>query len=159
MHPPRKPDLQPPPDGPRIRPVTDRDLPALLRLEEGFPGDRMSLRQFHSHLRSPRATLRVIEDGGPAGYCLLLRHAQRPAWRLYSIVVDSAWRGRGLGSRLLQDAIALARAAGAPALTLEVRKDNTAALALYRAHGFTQTAIRLGYYEDGATAVCLRLDL
>ena len=98
----------------------------------------------------------MIEDGGIAGYSLLLRHAQRQAWRLYSIVVDPARRGRGLGARLLQDAIDLATEAGAPALSLEVREDNPAALALYRAHGFAQTALRPGYYDDGAAAVCLR---
>jgi ribosomal protein S18 acetylase RimI-like enzyme len=103
--------------------------------------------------------IRVIDLQGVAGYSLLLRHVQRPAWRLYSIVVDPARRGLGLGAQLLQDAIALAVAAGAAALTLEVREDNTAALALYRACGFVETGQKPGYYEDGAAAVCLTRSL
>ena len=42
----------------------------------------------------------------------ILAHAQRPAWRLYSIVVDPARRGQGFGAVLLADAEAIARAAG-----------------------------------------------
>jgi ribosomal protein S18 acetylase RimI-like enzyme len=156
MHSPREPGVQPRSSGPLLRGARAEDLSALLALEAQFPGDRLSPRQFRHHLRSPRAVLRVIEHEGLAGYSLLLRHAQRPAWRLYSIVVDPARRGRGLGVRLLQDAMDQARAAGAVALTLEVREDNPSALGLYRAHGFARTALRPDYYHDGAAAVCLR---
>lgn len=128
----------------------------MIRLESLFPGDRLSPRQFRHHLVSPNARLRVLDADGIAGYALLLRHAQRPAWRLYSIVVDPARRGQGLGAVLLADAEAIARAAGAPALSLEVREDNTAAIALYRGRGYVETGRKPGYYDDGAAAICLR---
>ncbi|MCK7592834.1 GNAT family N-acetyltransferase [Pseudomarimonas salicorniae] len=154
MHPAAKRDVQAAAE--RIRPATLTDLPRLLDLEARFPGDRLSPRQFRHHLRSPRAVLRLAEAGSVVGYSMLLRHGQRPAWRLYSIVVDPDCRGRGWGARLLDDALEQARRAGAPGLTLEVRADNAAALALYRARGFEEIGLRAGYYDDGVAAVCLR---
>lgn len=147
------------PSAARLRAARPADLPALLALEARFPGDRLSPRQFRHHLASPRAVLRVLEAPDIAGYSLMLRHARRAAWRLYSMVVDPARRGEGLGARLLEDAIAQASAAGAPAITLEVREDNTAAKALYRGHGFRDVERREGYYEDGLAALCLRRTL
>lgn len=134
------------------------DLPALLALEQQFPGDRLSPRQFRHHLASMTARLRVIEDasGQLLGYVLVLRHRQRPLARLYSIAVDVAARGFGLGARLLADAEQQARLAGACGLQLEVRADNEAAIALYRSRGYELFARRSAYYEDGAEALCLR---
>ncbi len=136
------------------------DLPGLCALEALFPGDRLSPRQLRHHLASANAVLRVLAlQGQISGYSLLLRHARRPAWRLYSMVVDPARRGQGLGALLLEDAVDQARAAGAPAITLEVREDNAAAQALYRRHGFVDSHRREGYYDDGLAALCLRRSL
>jgi [ribosomal protein S18]-alanine N-acetyltransferase len=151
------PAIQPPAG--LLRDARRDDLSSMVRLEALFPGDRLSLRQFRHHLVSPKARLRVLDEGGIAGYALLLRHAQRPAWRLYSIVVDPARRGQGLGAVLLADAEAIARVAGAPALTLEVREDNATAIALYRGRGYVETGRRPGYYDDGAAAIRLRRTL
>jgi ribosomal-protein-alanine acetyltransferase len=141
------------PSAPRLRAARAGDLPALLALEARFSSDRLSARQFRHHLRNPRARLRVALIGGvPAGYALLLLRAGSRVARLYSIAVDPALRGRGLGARLLADAERAARNAGADELRLEVRTDNAAAIGLYERHGYRRFARREGYYEDGAPA-------
>jgi ribosomal-protein-alanine N-acetyltransferase len=129
------------------------DLPALLALEAQFPGDRMSARQFRHHLANPQAALRVlVEEGAVLGYTLVLvRAGTRPA-RLYSIAVDRALRGRGLGAALLRDAERAARRFGRDRLRLEVRADNRAALALYQGAGYQSFGRQSGYYEDGMDA-------
>ncbi|ODS62672.1 MAG: hypothetical protein ABS41_09215 [Arenimonas sp. SCN 70-307] len=134
----------------RLRDARPDDLPALLALEAGFPGDRLSARQFRHHLANPRARLRVAVAGGRLlGYHLLL-FRKGSAWaRLYSIAVDPAARGQGLGRRLLADAGRQARAAGRTGLRLEVRQDNHAAAALYEAAGYRRTATLPAYYQDG----------
>jgi ribosomal-protein-alanine N-acetyltransferase len=133
-----------------LRTARAADLPDLLALEARFPGDRLSARQFRHHLGNARARLRVaISDGHVAGYHLLLLRAGSRWARLYSIAVDPARRGRGLGRRLLADAEAQARAAGCHGLRLEVRQDNAAAVALYEAAGYRRLAALPGYYEDG----------
>lgn len=120
----------------------------------------MSRRQLRRHLGSPTARLRVLEHAGTVGgYALLFTHARRRSWRMYSIILDPGLRGLGLGRYLLADAIALARKAGAQALVLEVREDNPTARALYRRQGFVERGFRPGYYEDGCTAVRMRLEL
>lgn len=136
-----------------IRDAVAADLPELLRLEAQFPGDRLSRRQLRYHLTRPGRALRVLPTADRlAGYALLLLPAGRPA-RLYSIVVDAAARGAGIGARLLADAEDCARRLGADRLRLEVRADNAAAQALYRAAGYRPFGVHRGYYDDGGDAL------
>lgn len=140
-----------------IRTARPEDLDALLRLEATFPGDRLSRRALRHHLRNPRACLRVALDGGSVvGDALLLRRAGSREARLYSLVVDPAWRGRGWARRLLDDAETCARRTGCRALRLEVRCDNAAAIALYRAAGYREAGRIEGFYDDGSAALRMR---
>lgn len=137
----------------RLRDARPADLPGLLALEAGFPGDRLSSRQYRYHLGNPRARLRVLVVGGEVvGSSLTLFRAGSTRARLYSIAVDPAWRGRGLGTRLLADAEAGARARGCRYLRLEVRADNAAAITLYEEAGYRRIGRIARYYEDGAGA-------
>ena len=143
-----------------LRDAAAADLPALLALEAGFPGDRLSPRQYRHHLGNPRARLRVLSlDGRAVGSSLCLFRRGSEVARLYSIVVDAAVRGRGLGAQLLADAEAGARARGATRLRLEVRTDNPAAIALYRHSGYRPIGRLPGYYEDRAEALRLERTL
>jgi len=69
-------------------------------------------------------------------------------------------RRRGVGRALMVEAGRRARAAGAVLATLEVRRSNEAAIALYRALGYRQVGTRLNYYADeGEDAIVMVLDL
>ena len=143
--------------GVALRDARSCDLERLLAPEAMFPGDRLSARQFRRHLSSPTARLRVAEfDGALAGYALLFVRRGSAVARLYSIAVDPAQRGAGLGALLLADVEQLARNAGRGILRLEVRADNVAAIALYRRAGYREQGRIPGYYEDGCDA--LRFD-
>ena len=77
---------------------------------------------------------------------------------IVQLAVDEDVRRRGVGAALLK---AFLDAHAPKSCFLEVREDNTAALALYRAHGFETAGVRKGYYRDrnGAVdAICMRLD-
>ena len=65
-----------------------------------------------------------------------------------SLAVDVARRREGLARRLLLHVLAEAADGGATAATLEVRRSNTAARALYEGLGFTVEGIRRDYYQD-----------
>ena len=134
----------------QLRDARPGDLPALLGLEAQFPGDRTSDALFRALIASPRATVRVAElDGRVVGYHVVRRRwFRRTAW-LYSIAVDAGARRRGIGRRLLADAEAGARRAGARGMTLEVRADNAAAAALYARAGYRPVKRLRAYYDDG----------
>jgi RimJ/RimL family protein N-acetyltransferase len=58
------------------------------------------------------------------------------------MLVDAAWRGRGVGSALVVAAIDWARGQGLHKLCLEVFPTNAAAIALYRKCGFVEEGLR-----------------
>ena len=143
-----------------LRDARPCDIERLLALEAMFPGDRLSARQFRRHLSSPAARLRVAElDGALAGYALVFLRRAAAVARLYSIAVDPARRGAGIGAALLADSERQARAAGRDRLRLEVRADNAAAIALYQREGFRQFGVHRSYYEDGCDALRLEKPL
>lgn len=63
------------------------------------------------------------------------------------MLVDRSWRGRGVGSALVQAAIGWARGQGLHKLCLEVFAHNTAAIALYRKSGFVEEGRRAKQYR------------
>lgn len=77
--------------------------------------------------------------------------------------VHPAYRGQGIGARLLAACIAKARTRGITRIELEARIDNQRAIGLYRKLGFVhearkKNAMRFdGVYYD-AVQMCLVLD-
>jgi RimJ/RimL family protein N-acetyltransferase len=63
------------------------------------------------------------------------------------MLVDREWRGRGVGSALIQATIDWAREQGLHKLSLEVFALNTAAIALYRKCGFVEEGHRVRHYR------------
>lgn len=62
----------------------------------------------------------------------------RAGW-LEDMVVDPGWRGRGIGERLLQEAIKEARLSGCSRITLLTDNSNSAAKRFYERAGFVQS--------------------
>jgi ribosomal-protein-alanine N-acetyltransferase len=65
-----------------------------------------------------------------------------------NIAVHPEFRGKGVGSLLLQGLIDTAGAKDILSMTLEVRSGNVAAQGLYTKFGFEVKGIRKGYYAD-----------
>lgn len=78
-----------------------------------------------------------------------------------SVAVGDAWRRQGLASRLLRDVCRDAASSGATQATLEVRRSNVPALALYERLGFVCEGVRKDYYqaprEDALVLWCRNL--
>ncbi len=73
--------------------------------------------------------------------------ASRHGFGEIGMLVHRDWRGRGVGSALLREAISRAREEGLHKLCLEVFAHNTAAIALYRRCGFAEEGRRAGQYR------------
>ncbi|WP_409288878.1 peptidase C39 family protein [Pseudomonas sp. KCJK8927] len=131
------------------------DVDALAALEQDcFTLDCLSPRNFSWMVRRANASLIVAEQQGQlAGYALLLFHRGTSMARLYSIAVSPAWRGHGLGQRLLEQAEAGALDHNCAWLRLEVRTDNPAAISLYESNGYQRFAVVDDYYEDHGQAL------
>lgn len=65
-----------------------------------------------------------------------------------NIAVHPEFRGVGVGSLLMETLIEKAVELDITSMTLEVRKSNTAAQALYRKYGFADGGFRKAYYAD-----------
>ncbi|WP_254537078.1 GNAT family N-acetyltransferase [Halomarina litorea] len=92
-----------------------------------------------------------------AGYVVadLTPNFGRDIGHVKDLAVDPEFQGRGVGTLLLNHALATVEAQGAHATKLEVREDNDPALALYRRHGFEHRRTVPRYYADGTNALVL----
>lgn len=88
----------------------------------------------------------VAEEEGICGFAALL--LTPPESDVLDIVVKKELRGRGTGTRLLDEICDLALLRGVDTIFLEVRPGNAPARRLYEKLGFTQIGIRKGYYTD-----------
>lgn len=140
-----------------VRRATRRDLDALVMLERGFPGDRMSRASISRLLVRDSAEVWVAETGGAVvGDAVVLFRRGFDSARLYSMVVDPRYRGRGVAKLLLQAAEEGARERGVIVMRLEVREENAAAIALYQQVGYVLGGRTADYYQDHSAALRLR---
>ena len=140
-----------------VRPMRWPDIEAVHRLEaELFTVDPWSIEQFWSELAQPTRAYAVAVDGerviGYAGAFLLA-----PDSDVQTIAVSPRDQGRGVGAVLLTWLIDRAVAEGCRQMLLEVRSDNSPAIAMYERFGFERISVRRDYYERGVDAVIMRL--
>jgi ribosomal protein S18 acetylase RimI-like enzyme len=111
----------------RLLPQLSRSARALdaeaLRVLVGWPGNHLLVARVDGEIVG---TLTLVTFPIPTG----LR-----AW-IEDVVVDEAGRGRGVGAALTQEAVRLARAAGARTVDLTSRPSRAAANRLYERLGF-----------------------
>ena len=132
-----------------LEPMADL-LAELFTLESDFKPER----------RKQIAGLRLILNNREVGQLFVLRVDGRVAGManalftvstaegrrvilLEDVIVKSAYRGTGLGRRLVEHILAWAAANGLPRVTLLADKDNAPALAFYERLGFEHSAMRV----------------
>lgn len=137
----------------QIRKALTDDIPQLTGIEnQSFSASDypVSERLFRIMINNRKFTLFVAElHGQVVGYVCLLVY--KHTCLIYSIAVDEAYRGRGIGKKLLETAEKYARDSGAEKVQLEVRCDNNA-VKLYQRHGYSVKNIKRKYYGDNGDA-------
>jgi len=138
-----------------IRPGKVADIPMLVEVEARcFATDRLSKRSFH-HLLTRGHTIHLVAEAGGdiIGYAIVLLQRGTSLARLYSFAIEPAYRGRGVGLTLLAEAERRAVEQGCAFMRLEVRPDNAAAVARYRAAGYQEFGSYQDFYEDHSDAL------
>lgn len=132
------------------------DLDALIALERDFfTADHIiSQRSFRRFIASPRSALIVADVEGKVAGCALVnyREGSRRA-RLYTISVGRAFQRRGIARQLMAAAERSARRRRCRFMRLEVRADDTGAIALYESSGYLRFGLRRRYYDNRIDAL------
>jgi RimJ/RimL family protein N-acetyltransferase len=102
--------------------------------------------------RYPNAAVFVAEDEGRIIGRLSIARDQHPASRHVAdlgLMVAASHRRRGIGTKLLEAAVAWARASGVRKLELHVFPWNEPAIKLYENFGFVREGYRRAHYRRG----------
>jgi ribosomal-protein-alanine N-acetyltransferase len=147
-------------DLPSLAQMREQDLDEVMAIESALYSHPWTRGNFADSLRAGYGC-RVLRLGPAlAGYFVLMAAAGEA--HLLNLSIAAAHQRGGHGSRLLGEAMALARGLGARSLFLEVRPSNRGAQALYTRFGFRKIAVRRGYYPAHAgreDALVLKLPL
>jgi ribosomal-protein-alanine N-acetyltransferase len=143
------------------------DLAAMADLHASGFSHEWTAEELADLMRQPGVTVYVARRATwlgtrvVAGF-LMIRSVADEA-EVLTIAVGRAFRGKGIGRRLLEHAFRRLYAERIASVFLEVDASNPPALALYRRLGFVQVGERKGYYADAAsadgTALVMRADL
>lgn len=145
-----------------LRPAEDSDLDAVADLERRSFSHPWSRDAFVAELRNVRSSLWVAEHRWPAGVDLvgyLCRWIVEDEAQVLNVTIHPSWRRRGLGRWLLERALVDAVRRGARRATLEVRRHNAPAIALYERMGFRRVGERKNYYGPGEDALLMEKEL
>lgn len=128
-----------------IEPMSERDIPAVVALEESVSHFPWSVRNFEDSLKSGYSCWVCKEAGMAIGYFIVMIAVDEA--HLLNIGVLPSLQGKGHGAKLLRCAMLVAKRHHAETFLLEVRPSNDKALSLYRHYGFKQIGVRRNYYE------------
>ena len=136
-----------------VRRLTYADLPQVVAIERRAFTTPWSLAMFVRELSKPSGgCLAAVVETELAGYLVCSRYDM--VWHVMNIAVDPDRRRRGIATALIS--ALLERIGDDAQVTLEVRRSNTGALALYERFGFRSVGLRPRYYADnGEDAVIM----
>jgi RimJ/RimL family protein N-acetyltransferase len=103
-------------------------------------------RRMAADVEAPDVVVLVAEAGGEPVGQLGLELARYGVAEL-GMLVAAGWRGRGVGTALMAEAVQRARAAGAHKVALQVWPHNAAAIALYERFGFQREGYLRRHYR------------
>jgi [ribosomal protein S18]-alanine N-acetyltransferase len=129
-----------------IRDLDEADLETARKLLSGVPEAAAWSAEDYRLALQRNLSMRVAEEEGIVRGLVVFRTMADEA-EILNLAVDSTRRRRGIGSRLMKDALAACKAAGVKVMFLEVRDSNQTAQNFYLRMGFTEVGRRREYYS------------
>jgi ribosomal-protein-alanine N-acetyltransferase len=140
------------------RPLTEEDVPAVMRIELASFAQPWSEALFVEELAEPsRRYVAADASGNLCGYGGMMVVGEEAT--VLTVAVAPGRREHGIASLLLLELVGLAQRAGARHLTLEVRESNRPALDLYAKFGFRPAGFRKGYYGTEDAVIMWAVDI
>lgn len=135
-----------------IGPARSTDLEAIDRIEREAFNTPWSRHLLRGAVVNGQYRARVLRS--PEGHLIgfYIAHLMGRQSNLDNLAVDAWARGRGYGSRLIEDWIVQARIDGGDTLTLQVNTANKGAQRLYERFRFQAAKLLVSYYPNGDDA-------
>jgi [ribosomal protein S18]-alanine N-acetyltransferase len=135
-----------------IEPAREEDLDTIDEIEQhSFKSNN---RTFRGELLREWARIDVAREGTRivafCNYWLVTTELH-----ILSIATHPDYRGKGIATQLLAHVLEVARSSGCSLATLEVRRSNVPAIALYERAGFKTVHVRARYYQDDEDALVM----
>lgn len=148
-----------------LRKMEFRDLLCVQRINIKNSTENFLLSTFLNTLSTSYSTSFVSEANGIIiGYIEAVANPNEGKGHIYSLCVDGPFRRCGIGRRLIELAIKAIRVELRGMdymfeIDLHVRVTNTGAIALYESMGFAVVEVGIPYYESGALAHRMSIEL
>ena len=147
----------------RLRKMTLSDLPAVMAIEHQAFSNPWSTEMVKKELTQDWSTVLIVEESTPAGWQLrsfAIFWLVADEVHVLNVATDQAVQRRGFGRQVMDAVLETGKAQKCRMATLEVRRSNVAAIALYTSLGFRAVGMRPSYYQDNREdAVIMILDL
>ena len=141
-----------------IEKMKEKHLDGVLEVEELSLKSPWSRKMFEEEINSKTAIYKVItEDEKVVAHMGM--HCVCGEGHITNVAVHPEHRRKNMASTLINNFILYAKENQFEFLTLEVRKSNEAAIALYTKFGFKEVGVRKNYYEHKEDAILMTLVL
>ncbi|MCU7915136.1 MAG: ribosomal protein S18-alanine N-acetyltransferase [Candidatus Thiodiazotropha sp. (ex Gloverina cf. vestifex)] len=127
-----------------LRPMQQEDLAQVIAIEEAVYPFPWTLGIFHDCLRVGYCCWVILLDDVVIGYGVMSVVIDES--HILNLCIHPKWRRKGLGNKLIERLLKVARQHGTETAFLEVRSSNLAALKLYEHLGFVRIGQRKNYY-------------
>lgn len=131
------------------------DIPAVIDIADECGLSPWSRQNLVDELSLPDSIMLLIKKGDmqPVGFIVgrVIKgnlDGSTTEGEIYNIAVVVEFRGRGLGSKLLDSFRERCKTAGVGVVWLEVRASNLSAIAFYESNGFVKHSVRTGFYSN-----------
>lgn len=131
-----------------LRKMTFADVPAVYAIEAAVAFAPWSEKLFADCIRVGYECWVLVDGDQIMGYGILSYSANEA--HVLQLAIHQEHHHCGLGQKLLQYLINMAKIHGATEIFLEVRESNIAAINLYKKYHFVEIGIRKGYYQAAA---------